>query len=476
MADAVRTDVPGIDRYRRLSGVAAQHGSWQERLLRSRWLWTSLVLVLLYAATLAREYAIVSPDREVEGGTIPGLNGDALWAAARYALPTLVVWTLVFLAVDRWRPQRLLLWFLAVGWGASVATYLSLVVNSWAAERLSLDDNGNQLAGARAAIYIAPFVEEAFKASVLFLVAFLDRQRLTSKLSTISLAGLSAVGFAFCENIIYYARGIVYGSYAQNTGDVEAAVQQLVQLRGVWTSFGHPLFTSLTGLGVAIAVRSRSKVVRVLAPLAGYLGAALLHMVFNTVASLANEQQQRMLYFTVALPMVVVAVGHAVYQVIREGRLIRQRLADYVVMGWLPPEYPMRFTKLARRVRLVVVSLWWGNVVATFRLVRTLTELAYLRDAITRGIVDAAGLWRERELLAQVRELRAQGALDDPTGRRLYWPWRRPGKVSRWSPAAYPGPAGLGGQLPAPSPAAAPLRSSGSTYSVVDPSWGPPRG
>lgn len=478
MADALRTDLPGIARYRRLSGVDRPHEDrpWHEAMLRSRWFWASLVLVLGFLASLARMYAILTPDQQVEGGTIPGLNTDALRQSARYALPTLAVWSLLFLAVDRWRPQRLLMWLLCLGWGGTVATYLSLVVNTWAADHLGVGDNGNQAAGARAAIYIAPFVEEAFKGTVLFLVAFLDRRRLTSTLSTISLAGLSAIGFAFTENIVYYARAIVYGSYSQQTGNVEAAVRRLVELRGGWTSFGHPLFTSLLGIGVAVGLRSRSKVVRVVAPLAGYLVAALLHMVFNTTASLAGEKQQQQLYFTVAVPLVLVAVGNAIYQVIREGRLVRQRLVDYVRMGWLPAAYPLRFSKLWQRIRLIVMSLWWGKVIPTFQLVRSVTELAYLRDGIVRGVIDAAGLWRERELLDRIRTLRARGALDDATGLRPYLPRRRP--VDAWQPPSYPGPAGLGGAFPAPPApvAAAPLASTAPSYSAVNPQWGPPKG
>ena len=53
------------------------------------------------------------------------------------------------------------------------------------------------------------------------------------------------------------------------------------RLRGVWLAFGHPLFTTMTGIGVLVAVRTHSKVVRVLAPLVGYLAASLLHMAFN---------------------------------------------------------------------------------------------------------------------------------------------------------------------------------------------------
>ena len=111
MADAVRTDVPGIARYRRLSGITTTEGRpWSQQLLRSRWLWASLVLTLGFLAAVVRMYVILSPDRQVEGGTIPGLNSDALWTAAGYALPTLAGWAVVFLLLERWRPQRLLRW------------------------------------------------------------------------------------------------------------------------------------------------------------------------------------------------------------------------------------------------------------------------------------------------------------------------------------------------------------------------------
>ena len=54
------------------------------------------------------------------------------------------------------------------------------------------------------------------------------------------------------------------------------------------TFFGHPLFTSMTGIGLAVALRSKSKIVRVVAPLAGYCAAAFLHMAFNATASLVS--------------------------------------------------------------------------------------------------------------------------------------------------------------------------------------------
>ena len=164
MAAAHPTDLPGISRLRRLSGVDAPSPSTMplaNRLVRSPWLWGSLVLVLVYAACLISMYLTVAPDRQVQGGVVPGLNWDALTDAASYAWPTLAVWSVLFLLADRYRPQRLLVWFLTLGWGGAVATFLSLHANSWAAEKLAIADDGQGTSGARAAIYVAPFVEEA---------------------------------------------------------------------------------------------------------------------------------------------------------------------------------------------------------------------------------------------------------------------------------------------------------------------------
>jgi len=476
MADALRTDLPGIGRYRRLAAVDVPDPTLTgvEKFTRSRWLWMSVIVVLMGVFSLVRLRVMLTADTTSDSGTVPGLNADALWQSASYAFPTLAVWSLLFLAIDRWKPQRWLLWALAILWGGSIAAYGSIVVNSWAADRLSIDQNGNQLSGARAAIYVAPFVEEFFKATVIFLVAFLDRRRLTSKLSLISLAGLSAIGFAFSENIVYFARAIVYGSMTASTGDVAKAVAQLVQMRGLWTSFGHPLFTSMTAMGLAIGLRSRAKVVRVVAPIAGYLSAALLHMSFNTVASLFPDSYQKMIYFTIALPVLAAVALYAVFQVIREGRLIRYRLSDYVMAGWVPDTYPLLFSKVIQRARMLALSPWWGNAVATYRLQRAVSELAYLRDQITRGTVDAAGLWRERELLFAIRDQKAAGALDDARGLKPYWKKPQPAYALAWQPPSYPGPAGIGGQFPAPVAVLPPLGSA-PTQSVVDPRWGPPK-
>ena len=436
------------DRARRLAGVPAGTvpRPLGDRLLRSGWLWTAVGLVVVYAVCLVLMWFQLTASHTSGETVTPGLNGDAIRQAARYAFPTLAVWTVLFMLLDRYRPQRWLVWFLTVGWGGAVATFIALQINTWASAKIATAQGGDGTSAVSVAVFVAPFVEEACKATGLFALAYLVRSRLSSIVSGIALGGLSGIGFAFTENIIYYSRGIVYGSTTAAAGDVEAAVKQLVMLRGVWTSFGHPLFTSMTGIGLVIGLRSRSRIVRVLAPVAGFLAAAFLHMTFNASASILPSRYLLWAYFLVAVPFVLAVAVFAVLQVLRQGRLIRSRLDDYVRAGWLPPTYPVVFSRLRTRLHAVLISPWYGSPLATVRLQRRVTELAYLRDAMTRGLVDHAGLWYEKDLLAAIRRLAASRAVIDPTGLRPYLPRRR--RASYPAPS-YPGPAGIGGVFPA---------------------------
>ncbi|HRA75406.1 MAG TPA: PrsW family intramembrane metalloprotease [Propionicimonas sp.] len=448
---------------RRLNGLPAPERDLTagQRLLRSPWTWVLVAAVIGYAACLSWLWFDLTADREVEGGVVPGINAAAIRQAAWYATSTLLFWIVLFLAADRFRPQRWVVWFLALGWGASVATAASYVVNSWAATQMAVTGNFDPATSARAAVFVAPFVEEAAKATVLFWLAILARYRLVSKVSLVVLGGLSAAGFAFTENIIYYARAIVYASQTIEVGDAHAAIAELVWLRGFWTAFGHPLFTTMTAIGVGIALRTSSKVVRVLAPLVGYGLAALLHMLFNSMASIAPWEYQLLLYWSLAVPLVLGTVVFVIRQVLVQGRLIRLRLVDFVMVGWLEPTDPEVFGRVRTRLRALLVgaSRGWRPFAATWRLQQAATELAFLRDAEVRGLVDVAAEVRSRELLQRIHGLREFG-IADPRGLALQLP-----RLRRASRAV---------SQPGLAPGAAPLGSHG--YSAVDPRWGPPQG
>ncbi|HEX7210831.1 MAG TPA: PrsW family glutamic-type intramembrane protease, partial [Propionibacteriaceae bacterium] len=183
-----------------------------KRLLKSKFFWLTVVMILVYVTMLVLLYQKVVPDREVPGGILPGLGTEAIPIALKYAAVTAIPLSLLFLWADRFRPQRFWVWLMTFGWGACVATYVSAVINSWAAGHLSIIGDGDPATAARAAIYVAPFVEEASKATVLFWLAILMRYQWVSRLSGIVLAGLSGAAFAFTENVLYYGRVYRYAA------------------------------------------------------------------------------------------------------------------------------------------------------------------------------------------------------------------------------------------------------------------------
>ena len=452
-------------RERRANGLPVEDDGprqhWARRVLASPWTWLVLGMTLIYAACLIWMYQTSIQETPVEGGVIPGLNASAIRRSARLALPTLAAWVVVFLAVDRFRPMRPALWWLALGWGGALSTALSMVINTWAGQEMAIVGNGDPATGARAAVFVAPFVEEATKATILFLIAMALRYRLVTRIQGVALAGLSGAGFAFTENILYYSRAIVYSSVTIEAGDPEAALAEIVLLRGLKTAFGHPLFTVLAGIALVIGLRSASKTVRILAPVAGYLVAALAHMVFNFLASTGMDANwMAIIGWLVTLSLAF----QVVRQVLLEGHRHRDRLNDYATMGWLPAEASVAFSRQRTRWHSLfnAISHGWRPWLATLRLQRVMSELVHLRDLMLRGLVDAAGHGRERELLERARELWPL-AITDPKVQRFQLP-RAPGILRRFRrrnkvPATT-------GSVPIGSP----------QYSPVDPRWAPPKG
>src|SRR5215212_1836141 len=96
-----------------------------KRLLKNKLAWLTVVMILVYLAALLLLYNQVVPDREVPGGTLPGLGTEAIPVAVKYAAVTAIPLSLLFLWADRYRPQRFWVWLMTFGWGACVATYIS---------------------------------------------------------------------------------------------------------------------------------------------------------------------------------------------------------------------------------------------------------------------------------------------------------------------------------------------------------------
>ncbi len=459
-------------RARRRNGLSApvdRSVPLPKRLLADWRVWVSLALIALFVGAFVLNWMLFVPEQTTPSGTVQGLGTDIIPGAARLAALTAIPLTLLFILADRVRPSGPWLWIVALVWGGLVATGISAPINTWASSQLSVIGDGDPATSMRGAVFIAPFVEEAAKATVVFGIAILMRTRVTTWLSTVSLAGLAGTGFAFVENIVYYGRIYRYVSVTSGTGDAQEAMNQLALMRGGLTFFAHPLFTMMTGIGLAVALGARSKRVRVLAPLTGFLAAALLHMVFNFTASSAGDRG--LMLWLIALSVVVTMVSVVINRARLERALVRARVGDYERYGWLPAGDTDAFSRMRVRARALWYAFWRGpaTYAATIRMQRAVVELAYLRDSISRGLVDATGQVREAELLQEIRRVRPAAVVVGSGA--IEYPWQRWIRAIRgWSPGT-----AQAWRTAVGSRTEGTLGSTNTEYSPVDPRWGPPK-
>lgn len=187
------------------------------------------------------------------------------------ALPVGVVVVAGLLFLDRFEPEPPLKLLFAFLWGCGVAALIALVVNTLGIAVLStaVGAGGGMLLGAS---FLAPVVEESLKGSVLLLLLWRRRDEINGVTDCVLYAGMVAMGFAFIEDINYFAE-------AMNKSG-EAVVVTWVA-RTVLGPVGHPAFTSATAVGVAYAATARRGAKGVLAVIGGWCLAVFLHMSWN---------------------------------------------------------------------------------------------------------------------------------------------------------------------------------------------------
>jgi protease PrsW len=340
------------------------------------------------------------------------IGRTALVYALLFAFVPVVPLAAAFLWLDRLRPEPAWLLVVALLWGALAATYLSLQINAWFARQVG-DAYG---ASARSAVYIAPWVEETTKGAIVFFLVWWRRHDFNSLLAGVVYGGLTGIGFAFTENIVYY--GQLFQRVKDYQGGQRVALQAVEHLflwRGIAAPFVHPMFTMMTGIGVGLAVRHRHLGVRIVAPVAGFCAAALLHMGYNAAASFAPGRALTAVYVAILVPALLTLMGLVLLVRRYEYRVIQARLGDYSTFGWLPPEQVavIATARGRRRARRHVKPLGRAQRETLRRFQQVGVDLGLLRDRLVRGVVGPAELPREQELIARLRRLRERVVLPD---------------------------------------------------------------
>jgi RsiW-degrading membrane proteinase PrsW (M82 family) len=305
----------------------------------------------------------------------------------------------VFLWLDRYEPEPRALLALGLLWGACVATMASLVLGGIGSRLV-------QVTAAQSTAVVAPITEEFAKGAFLLILLWWRRHELDGVLDGIVYAGMVGVGFAFVENILYLTAAW-NGSDGFGPGGVQG-VTSLFVFRCLVSPFAHPLFTAFTGIGVGIAVGSRSPVVRLVAPIAGYFFAVTAHSTWNR-ATLEGFGDFVIVYVVLILPALVGLTALAVWARSSERRVLQAALTDAADRGLVPREdIPWLVDLRARRQARAHAEARGGKQgLRTMKdYQRAGVELGFLHHRYLRGTAPSDFATRGRQFVTELRAIR----------------------------------------------------------------------
>lgn len=303
--------------------------------------------------------ALLGTFGEIVTSKNPGAMGEAVMLGAVSAFAMLFVYLPVPLILQRFDPEPWWALALAFIWGAFAATGVAGIVNT-VVHAVVASAMGGEAGMFVATVFSAPFIEEIMKGvGVLGFLVFLRRE-FDGVVDGIIYATFCALGFAAVENVQYYARAALQG---------DDVFYGTFFLRGIVAPWGHPLYTSMTGIGIGIARETTSSAVRFLAPLAGLACAMFLHAVWNFVPNLGAA-----VFFVSLLFWFVFVFAFFVLfivLIVRKGKTIRQFLEDEVVFGNLSREELTFVTGAFSRMKTYFMPrgrAWRGFIQAAGRL------------------------------------------------------------------------------------------------------------
>ncbi|TGD88544.1 PrsW family intramembrane metalloprotease [Mycolicibacterium sp. CH28] len=309
-----------------------------------------------------------------------------------------------YLWLDRWEPEPPRLLVLSFLWGASVAVLVSVVLE------LVVEKSVNPGAGEAGIFTVAvaaPVIEEAAKGLFLLLMMTgVRRHELNSLTDCLVYAGVTAVGFAWLEDIFYIANGESLSSSL-----VTAA------MRLIMGPFAHPLFTTFTGIGVYFALQQRNTVAKVGYVLLGYLAAVIMHGLWNGSA-MAGVGAYFGLYVVWMMPVFGLTIALAVNSRRREQRIVAEKLPGMVAAGLVTPAEAGWLGSIRTRKQAVAAATRFGGRPAgsgVKRFAVQVVELAFVRDRIERGFGDA------RVFALQQEEVDGVVAARAAAGPALHW-------------------------------------------------------
>jgi RsiW-degrading membrane proteinase PrsW (M82 family) len=339
--------------------------------------------------------AIIALGADAAQGVAAGDGVVPFLIALPLALLPVPLLIAVVLFLDRLEPEPRATLAFAFGWGAGIAALLALIINTAGLVYVTQPALGAGAGEYVSATFGAPVVEETLKGLVLVGLLWRRRAELDGPTDGVIYAAMVGLGFAMVENVGYYINALI----TPDRGGI-ALLGATFVLRGVVSPLLHPIFTSMTGLGVAYAASRRH--VGWWAVVIGWLAAVFLHGLWNGLSALgaAGLIAGYLIMSCVLAGIVVVLVADRR----RVVGLIRHYLPAYEATGLVTPADIAMLASLRERRRARYWARSSGGMAAAAAMSDyqlAATELALLHAKAERGVVSPAGFrQRQHDLLA----------------------------------------------------------------------------
>ncbi|RZI79115.1 MAG: PrsW family intramembrane metalloprotease, partial [Microbacterium sp.] len=189
---------------------------------------------------------------------------------------------------------------------------------------------------------------------------------------------------------------------------IEDAVALFI-VRGIASPFAHPFFTAFIGIGIGVAVSSRQRSVRLLAPVVGYLAAVSAHAAWNGSLLIDGGNGALVAYVAVMVPAFLIMVAFAVWSRRREGVLLATSLTDCAARGFIDASEVPWLTRIPARkaCRRYAEASGGPPALAAMKDYQTeAIELAFLHHRYLRGTAPARYVELGQAHVAKMHALR----------------------------------------------------------------------
>ena len=295
--------------------------------------------------------------------------------------------------LDRYEKEPKALLGAAFVWGVLIAGGGAYIINTMLGMGVYIVTGSESATDFATASIIAPIVEESLKGLAVLVVFFLFRKEFDSTLDGIIYAGITALGFAAIENVLYiYNYGYQVGGWS--------GLWQLVFIRVILVGWQHPFYTAFTGIGLASARMNRNYFIKIIAVLGGFSIAVFAHAFHNTFGGLIGGLEG------LAVGTFLDWVGwffmllFIVWMIVHERNILKRQLHAEATNGLISPaQYRTAISFAQTGARMNAMTS--GSYRSTARFYQVCGELAHKKEQLAK-------LGNEKGNLAIIEKLRGE--------------------------------------------------------------------